>query len=131
MTVQSDGGRARAAKLSPERRSEIARAAARARWDTEAGATRPPAPGHEPAGEEQQVNEKAKESEPLYVTVKRLKAAIENAPDDALVVVDAGHVLAKPVRTAEAFRGKLVESAGGDAVRLGGGGRDPLLVLST
>jgi hypothetical protein len=29
------GGKARAAKLSPERRSEIARLAARARWDRE------------------------------------------------------------------------------------------------
>lgn len=29
------GGKARAAKLSPERRSEIARQAARARWDRE------------------------------------------------------------------------------------------------
>ena len=29
------GGKARAAKLSPERRSEIARLAAKARWDRE------------------------------------------------------------------------------------------------
>ena len=29
----SEGGKARAAKLTPERRSDIARKAARARWD--------------------------------------------------------------------------------------------------
>lgn len=32
MTMQSAGGKARAAKLSPERRAEIARKAAAARW---------------------------------------------------------------------------------------------------
>lgn len=39
---QSRGGHARAAKLSPQRRQEIAREAGKARWHGEPRATRPP-----------------------------------------------------------------------------------------
>lgn len=41
MSKQSAGGKARAAKLSPERRAEIAKEAAQARWGRQ-GPPRPP-----------------------------------------------------------------------------------------
>ena len=46
-THQSDGGKARAALLSPEERSEIARTAAKARWANVGDTSRLPKATHD------------------------------------------------------------------------------------
>lgn len=69
-------------------------------------------------------------TESPWLTKAKLVKALEGVPDDAICVVENGTLICKPVRTAEAFRGKPVEHKGGNGYRLGAGGDARLIVLT-
>lgn len=66
----------------------------------------------------------------VWLTKAKLVKMLEGVPDDAICVVENGTLICKPVRTAEAFRGKPVEHKGGNGYRLGAGGDARLIVLT-
>lgn len=72
----------------------------------------------------------APKPEEMWLSVAKLRKALEGLPDEAVVVVDDGQTIVRPVRTAEPFRGRKIDHRKGDAIRLGTGGDLRLLVMA-